>query len=211
VTTKLLVSLFGSLHQIISDIHVELFILSIMKIIQAAFIFILFISIVHFSYAQVYLGGGRNVSAFSPSGLDQHSGYGAIIQRQFYLKESKFSFTPTLQGSVLTQRQYFESTPEFYSSVSMATHLNYDVISTQKFRLTPFVGPAVFWITGLKSGGILFDSGPVNFYRLGLDMGVSMTYIYSDNFSVKFIPLTYTRGNREFVQGNVLSFLFQIK
>jgi len=182
-----------------------------MNIIKVAYIFIVFISISQISNAQVYFGGGRDVIAFSPSGLDQHSGYGAILQRQFYLKESKFSLTPTLQGSVLTQRQYSESIPEFYTSVSLATHLNYDVVSTQKFRLTPFVGPSVFWITGLKSGGLLFDSGAVNFYRLGMEAGLSMTYIYSDNFSVKFIPLTYTRGNKEFVQGNVLSFLFQIK
>jgi len=89
--------------------------------------------------------------------------------------------------------------------------LNYDVLSSRSFRVTPFAGPSFIWATGLQAGGLVFDSMPTNFYRLGLEAGFSFTYIYSANFSVKFIPFNYTWGTREYVQGNVLSFLSQIK
>jgi len=174
-------------------------------------IVIVFVSFSNTLEAQVYLGGGRAVSLFTPASLDHQYGYGAILQRQIYLKESRFSLTPTLQGALLTNRQYFEYLPEYYTTVTLSTHLNYDVLSTNKFRITPFAGPSFIWATGLQAGGLVFDSLPVNFYRLGLEAGLSATYIYSENFSVKFIPLNYTWGTREYVQGNVLSFLFQIK
>ncbi|GEM_PF-3475504 len=173
-------------------------------------IFIILIAISQISYAQVYLGGGRVVSQFSPLTLDEHLGFGAIVQRQIYFKESKFSLTPTLQGSLLTGRQYSAFLPEFYTTVSVSTHINFDVISTKKFRITPFVGPSFIWATGLNAGGVIFDDEPVNFYRLGLEGGMSLTYVFSDKFSVKIIPLSYTWGTKDFVQGNVLSLLFQI-
>lgn len=178
---------------------------------KLALIVIIFISFSYTLEAQVYLGGGRAVSFFTPSALDDQYGYGAIIQRQIYLEETKFSLTPTLQGALLTNRQYFEFLPEFYSTVTLSTHLNYDVLSTPSFRVTPFAGPSFIWATGLQAGGLVFDSSPTNFYRLGLEAGLSFTYIYSDKFSVKFIPINYTWGTREYVQANVLSFLFQIQ
>ncbi|WP_245802712.1 hypothetical protein [Belliella pelovolcani] len=156
------------------------------------------------------MGGGRTVSFFTPASQDQHYGYGAIIQRQIYLNDGKFSFTPTLQGSILTDKQYSLISPQIYASTTLGLHLNYDLLSIGKFRLTPFIGPSFIWATGLRSGSDFFENDTSNFYRSGLEGGVSLSYFFSDKFSMKVIPLTYTWGTKDFVQGDVLRFLFQI-
>mgnify|MGYP006145524387 FL=1 len=179
------------------------------KILKTFSILIIFVSLSQNLYSQVYLGGARVISQFSPSALEEYRGFGAIIQRQIYLKD-RISLTPTLQGNLLTDKQYLEFLPEFYTTLSLATHINYDIVSIQKIKISPFVGPSFIWATGLRSGGVVFDEEPVNFYRLGIETGLSISYIYSEKFSIKFIPLTYTWGNKDFVQGNILSFLFQI-
>jgi hypothetical protein len=35
------------------------------------------------------MGGGRVITQFSPSSLEEYRGFGAIVQRQIYLKNSK--------------------------------------------------------------------------------------------------------------------------
>lgn len=160
--------------------------------------------------AQVYLGGGRVISVFGPSGLDENKGFGAIIQRQVYLKDRKFSLTPTLQGALLTSRKEVFVGPEFYSSVSFGTHLNFDLVSTNKFRIAPFVGPSLIWISGLRAEGGSFPTNSIDIYKLGLEGGLSLSYIHSEKFSMKLIPLTFTRATKDFRQGNILSLLFQI-
>lgn len=160
--------------------------------------------------AQVFMGGNRVISQFTPASLDEYRGYGAVFQRQIDIKESNFSLTPTFQLSLLSDKQYTEFLPEFYTSISIGMQLNYDVFSAKKFKITPFAGPSFIWVTGLQSGAFLFEPQPVNFYRLGLEVGLAFTYIHSEKFSVKLLPLTYTWGVNEFVQGSMLSLLFQI-
>ncbi|MCC5935867.1 MAG: hypothetical protein JJU34_01175 [Lunatimonas sp.] len=180
------------------------------KILKTLFFFTILFSISQIATAQVYLGGGRTITQFSPSSLEEYRGFGAVVQRQVYLNDSKFSLTPTLQGSLLTDKLYLEFMPEFYATLALATHLNVDIVSSKKVRISPFAGPSFIWATGLRTGGVVYNDGPINFYRIGLEGGLALTYIQSEKFSVKLIPLTYTFGSRDFVQGNVLSLLFQI-
>lgn len=179
--------------------------------IKITLILLFFIAISKGALAQVYLGGSGVISQFSPSGLDEYRGFSAILQRQIYLKDSRFSLTPTLQGSWLTNRQYGDSFSEFYTAVAAGTHLNYDVLSSDKFKITPFAGPAFIWVTGTDAGILALEPRPVNFYRMGLDVGMSFTYIHSEHFSVKFIPFSFIWSNQEYRQGNMLCLLFQIK
>ncbi len=179
--------------------------------IKITLFFICFIAFSQVSVAQVYLGGAGVISYFSPSGLDEYQGFAAIIQRQIYLNDSRFSLTPTLQGSLLNSRQYNQPYSEFYTSVTVGTHLNYDILSSEKFSITPFAGPSFIWITGTDGGVLALEPSPVNIYRLGLETGLSVTYVHSEHFSIKLIPLTYTWSDQDFRQGNVLSVLFQIK
>lgn len=177
---------------------------------KLSFLILILVSFSSTLQAQVYMGGGRVISVFGSSGLDENRGYGAIIQRQIYLKDKKLSLTPTLQGALLTSRKDVQFGPEFYSSVSFGTHLNFDIIATNKFKLAPFVGPSLVWISGIRGQGGALDSGSIDIYRLGIEGGVSLSYIHSEKFSVKFIPLTFTRATKNFGQGNVFSLLFQI-
>ena len=180
------------------------------KYFKIVVFFILFTVVSKESKAQVYLGGGGVISQFSSAALEEYRGIGAIVQRQIYLKDSRLSLTPTLQGSWLTDKQYNENFSEFYTSVSVGVHLNYDLLSFNKFRFAPFAGPSFVWVTGTDAGVLAPVPQAVNFYRFGLEVGASMTYFHSEKFSIKLIPLTYTFSNKEFVQGNVLSLLFQI-
>ncbi len=128
-----------------------------------------------------------------------------------YLKESNFSLTPTFQISMLTDKQYNEFSPEFYTSVSLGIHINYDLISYEKFRIIPFIGPSYFWVNGLRAGGLVLTPQQVDFHRMGVEGGFSFTYLHSERFSIKVFPLTYTWGTNDFVQGNMLGISFQIK
>jgi hypothetical protein len=179
------------------------------KILKALSILVILISLSQKTYSQVYLGGAGVISQFSPSALEEYRGFGAIIQRQINLKD-RFSLTPTFQGNLLTDKQYLEFSPEFYTTVSLATHINYDIISTKKIKISPFVGPSFVWATGIRSGRVFLDQESINFYRLGLETGLSLAYVHSEKFSLKFIPLTYTWGTKDFVQGNLFSLLLQI-
>ncbi|MGY6558309.1 MAG: hypothetical protein ACXIT9_03410 [Nitritalea sp.] len=170
----------------------------------------LLFSLLPATFAQVYVGGTHVISQFGPSGLEEHTGFGALVQRQFYLQDSRFSLTPTLQGNLLNSRQSAELLSELHVTVSLATHINYDVVSTSKFRLTPFVGPALVYATGLRASNFVFEEMSLNFTRIGLETGVSFTYLHSDRFSIKCYPLTYMWGNKEFRQGNIASFIFQL-
>ncbi|EIM76374.1 hypothetical protein A3SI_10059 [Nitritalea halalkaliphila LW7] len=159
--------------------------------------------------AQVYLGGTYVNSEFGPSGLQVHNGFGALVQRQFYLQESRFSLTPTLQGNLLNSRQDRELA-ELHMTISLATHINYDIVATPRFRLTPFVGPAFVYASGLRAQDLFFNETAINFTRIALETGFSFTYVHSDRFSIKCYPLTYMWGNSEFRQGNVATFIFQL-
>lgn len=184
-----------------------------MKInLKLFFPFIVFlISAFNISNAQVFFGGNRVISQFSPASLDEYRGYGAMIQRQLYVDDSDFSLTPTFQLSMLSDKQYAEFLPEFYTSISIGLHLNYDVFSSKKFKFTPFTGPSFIWVTGLQSGTFLIEPQPTNFYRLGIEGGIALTYMHSEKFSLKLLPLTYTWGTNEFVQGSMFGIIFQIK
>ncbi|WP_226391317.1 hypothetical protein [Penaeicola halotolerans] len=165
----------------------------------------------HAVKAQVYVGGGWSLIQFSPSGLDETQGFGLMVQRQLDLKRDRFSLSPTLQANVLNQRIDNDVFAELYVSIGLASHLNYDLIRWGKFSFTPFIGPSVNWVMGLRNNPVEVAPRDVNFVRVGVDAGAALSYAFSEDFSLKFIPLIYTFGNQNYVQGNFFTLLFQIK
>ncbi len=154
--------------------------------------------------AQVYVGAGYIESLFlEVSTVDDAHGFNISIQKVQRLGSSRWRAEPGLQLGFLYSNIGRNFQPSYANTLSLTPAVSYDIIKARWITLTPYAGPFVNWITGMKAGDLLFKPEQYNAWFVGVEIGLGIYLSFSENFSVKLVPFSYQTGNKLYRQGTI--------
>jgi hypothetical protein len=178
-----------------------------MKNLACSFVFTCLLS---FSLsAQTYIGAGFGYASLPSIGNDDVNGLSLNIQKQFRLDSGRWSISPSVQIGLLTPQIERDFYKLYATTLSIAPNISYDIIKTKHFVLSPYAGPFVGWLRGLRSGTIISDPVYLNEITYGLEVGLSFLIVVNDNLQLKILPIHLQYGNDDFRQGSI-SLLFKL-
>ncbi|WMN11330.1 hypothetical protein QYS49_37985 [Marivirga salinae] len=159
--------------------------------------------------AQIYAGGGFVYSSLSQQGLDDVTGFGIDIQKEFTHEGGKFSLNPTVHITVLNSNIFREFNAFYANTISFAPSVGYKILEGNRISITPFASPFIGWLTGYRNEDVFFDAGFRNEIIYGLEFGLEIKVALYENLELKLNPITFQIGDNDFRQG-MISVLFRL-
>ena len=158
---------------------------------------------------QVYAGGSFVYASLSQSGLDDVTGFGIDIQKEFTREGSKINFHPTIHVTVLNSNVFRQVSPFYANTISFAPSVAYALLVRDRISIAPFASPFVGWLVGYRDQDLFFDAGYMNEIIYGVQLGLEIKVALYENLEIKINPLTVQIGDNDFRQG-MISVLFRV-
>ncbi|WP_375581301.1 hypothetical protein ABWH96_09955 [Marivirga tractuosa] len=159
--------------------------------------------------AQVYAGGGFVYTSLSESGLDDVTGFGIDIQKEFTYKTSKLIFIPTVHLSVLHSNVFRQTNPFYANNFIFSPSIAYKLVEGNRISISPFASPFAGWLFAYRDSDLFFDEGYRNEAIYGLEFGLEFKIKLYENLEFKINPITLQLGDNNFRQG-MISMLFRL-
>ena len=141
------------------------------------------------SHAQVFAGAGLSGTPVSDIGLYGVSGFSLMLEKDYILsKSARWKMHPALHVSFLFSELDRPLLPSYLNIISVSPKISYEVISGKGIKVAPYASPFVSMLLGLRGGGLLFESDPINTFRGGLEGGIRIDIMLGKTSTIRFIP-----------------------
>lgn len=159
-------------------------------------LFSLILSLIgHLSLAQVYFGGGYTESLFDDTNYDYVKGIDIVLHKQFQIKSSRWSGLGIMHTGLLYSDVNQVFRPAYISTVSITPAISFDIIKSNWFRVSTFLGPCVRW-TYIFVTDDFPDSDPdkiSNIYAGG-EFGLSLDFAITEKLHLRLVPVNVQRS-----------------
>lgn len=139
--------------------------------------------------AQVFVGLGFSDVQLSERALDDAAGFSIMIEKDVNLSKSRrWKLHPGVHISFLFSDAKRDFEPLYLNFISVSPKVSHFIISGNRVKIAPYVGPFFSLLLGLQSGDPAFESTSIQQSKIGIESGVQVD-VSLGKTSLRIIPL----------------------